>query len=392
VSTWVQRGLAWATAFAAVFAFYAHTFLGLPSYQVTPISAAVVAFGLVSMAYLGFLDLQHHRSETPARWISSMLLALALFLALLSTVGHAFADVVLVPEWGVAGVTFGVPVLVGFCGVRGEFLRAIGVMCVVFATLDLTFNILDYFGIAHLVSHVGGVGSSYGLHYLGAAGSTFAAGLVGFLAVSFVASGFASGSLAANLARMAVVAAFIGSLYLTGTRTYLAASLVSAAIFILPANRRAPLVIFGGALAALFIYMTFNFASGDRDNALRSLLLLDGVEDALRHPILGSGPSYIESGSLIASYQQLHEVGVVESGIAQFAIFYGLPAAAALVAASLAAQAAGRRFQSFASVVLCLLTSVLAFGTPIGSFLGSIAFYTALIYCQRDELRETRMG
>ncbi len=110
------------------------------------------------------------------------------------------------------------------------------------------------------------------------------------------------------------------------------------------------------------------------------------------HPILGSGPSYIDTSSLVATYQQLHAAGIVESGFAYFAIFYGLPAALALVAASLTAQGARRPGQSFASVVLCLMTAVFAFSSPIGSFLGSIAFYTALIYCQRDELREARSG
>ena len=86
---------------------------------------------------------------------SSALLALALFLAMLSTVVHAFMDEAGFPEWGVAGVTFGIPVLIGFCGVRREFLRAIGAVCVVFATADLSFDALDYFGVAHLASHVG---------------------------------------------------------------------------------------------------------------------------------------------------------------------------------------------------------------------------------------------
>jgi hypothetical protein len=384
----VQKILAWATAFAAVFAFYAHRVFGLPSYQVTPLSAVAVAAGLSGMAYFGFLQQRYQPTASPARQASSFLLTLALILALTSTVAHAFAEEVLVPEWGVAGVTFGVPILIGFCNVRAEFLRAIGIVCTVFAGIDLVLNLLDYLGVLHLAGHSGGSASAYGLHYLGASGSSFAAGLVGFLAISFVASGFAAGSLVGNLARVAITAAFIGSIYLTGTRTYLAASLASAAIFVTPANRRAPLVICGAALAGLFLYMTFNYASGDHDNALRALLLLDGFDDAIRHPILGSGPSYIDSGSLVATYQWLHSVGVVESGFAQFAIFYGLPAALALSAASLAAQGARRSGQSFASVVLCLITAIFAFSTPIGSFLGSITFYTALIYCQRDELRE----
>lgn len=287
-------------------------------------------------------------------------------------------------------MTFGVPVLIGFCNARGELLRAIGIVCVGFGCVDLAFDLLDYSGILHLANHVGEPGSGYGLHYLGAAGSTLAAGLVGFLAVSFVASGFATGSLVSNAVRIVLIATFMGSIYLTGTRTYLAASLASATLFVLPMNRRAPLVVCGVAIAALFLYMTFNSAIGDHDNALRSMLLLDGFDDAMRHPLLGSGPSYIDSGSLFATYQWLHSLGVVESGFAQFAIFYGLPAAVALMAASLTAQGARRPQQSFASVVLCLITAIFAFGSPIGSFLGSITFYTALIYCQRDELREAR--
>jgi hypothetical protein len=384
----IQKGLAWATAFAVVFAFYAHSVFGLPSHQVTPVAAAVIAAGLIGMAYFGVLQLRYQPTGSPGRQGSSFLLTLTLLLAFASTVAHAFTNAVLIPEWGVVGVTVGVPFLIGFCNVRGDFLKAIGVLCVGFATIDLTFDVLDYLGIGHLANHVGSPGSAYGLHYLGATGSSYATGLVGFLAISFLASGFVSGSPLGNLARVAAVAALIGSVYLTGTRTYLAASLASAALFVVPANRRVPLIVYGAAISGLFLYIAFSHVGGDRDNALRSMLLLDGFEDAMTHPILGSGPSYIDTSSLVATYQQLHTAGVVESGFAYFAIFYGLPAALTLVAASLTAQGAQRPGQSFASVVLCLITALLAFTSPIGSFLGSIVFYTALIYCQRDELRE----
>ena len=383
--TSVQKGFAWATAFAAAFAFYAHRVFGLPSYEVTPLSACAVTGGLVGMAYFGALELRYAPTSSPARQASSFLLTLVLMLAFASTVAHAFTDEVLIPEWGEAGVTFGVPILLGFCNVRGELLKAIGAVCVVFACVDLAFDLLDYLGVAPLARHVGERGSAYGLHYQGAAGNSLAVGVVGFLAISFVASGFANGGLIGNLARMAFVAALIGSVYLSGTRTYLAASLASAAIFVASGNRRAPLVICSCAIAALFLYLTFNYQSGDIDNQLRSMLLMDGVEDAMHHPVLGAGPAYIDSTSLIATYQQLHSAGVVESGVAQFAIFYGLPAASALLGSSLLALAARRPRQSLASVVLCLLAAILAFNSPISSFLGSITFYAALIYCQRDE-------
>ena len=382
----IQKALAWATAFAAVFAFYAHSVFGLPSYQVTPVLAVVIATGLVGMAYFGFLQLRHNPAGSPARQASSVLLTVTLLLAFASTAAHAFADDLPTAEWGVAGVTFGVPVLVGFSNVRADLLKAIGTMCVAFAVVDLAFDMLDYLGIAHLANHVGSPGSPYGLHYLGATGSSYATGLVGFLAISFIASGLTSGCLIGNIARMAAIAALIGSVYLTGARTYLAASLASTAIFVATGNRRAPLIVFGTTIAGLFLYMTFNHASGDQDNALRSMLILDGFQGALEHPILGSGPHYIDTSSLIATYQELHSAGIVESGIAQFAIFYGLPAALSLVVASLTAQGARRPGQSFASIILCLMTAVFAFSSPLTSFLGSIAFYTALVYCQRDEL------
>ena len=196
------------------------------------------------MACFGFLQLLYKPTRSPARQVSSFLLTLALVLALASTVAHTFVDEVPIPELGVAAVTFGVPILIGFCNVRAELLRAVGVVCVVFAGIDLAFDVLDYLGVAHLVSHAGASESAYGLHYLGAAGSSLAAGLVGFLAISFIASVFTGGSLVGNLVRMAIVAAFIGSVYLTGTRTYLAASLAAVALFVVPANRRAPLVVY----------------------------------------------------------------------------------------------------------------------------------------------------
>jgi hypothetical protein len=139
----IQKVLAWATAFASVFAFYAHTVLGMPSYEVTPLSAAAVATGLVAMAYFGSLPLAYTPVASPARWLSSVSLLVALLFAFASTVIHAFADQVTMTEWGVAGVTFGVPILIGFCGVREELLKAIGVICLIFASVDLAFDVLD---------------------------------------------------------------------------------------------------------------------------------------------------------------------------------------------------------------------------------------------------------
>jgi hypothetical protein len=251
---------------------------------------------------------------------------------------------------------------------------------------------LDYLGISHLAKHAGQEGSAYGLHYQGAAGSSFAAGLVGFLAISFVMSDFSSSAIHGKIARGLVAVALIGSIYLTGTKTYLATALFSTAIFVIPANRRIPLVVCGAGVSILFLYVTFNYAAGDTDNQLRSMLILDGLDGAKRHPVLGVGPSYIDTTSLHATYQQLHSAGVVESGLFQFAIFYGLPSAICLVTSSCLSQAAIRPKQSFSSVVLCMITSILAFNPAIGSFLGSITFYTALIYCQRDELREAGSG
>jgi hypothetical protein len=383
----IQKGLAWATAFATVFAFYAHSVFQVPSYRVTPLSASAIAGGLVGMAYFGLLQARYFPTESAARQVSSLMLSVALLLAVASTVTHAFADQVLIPEWGVAGVTFGVPVLIILCNVRGELLRAIGVVSLIFAGVDFFADFLEYIGLAHLASHVGKEGSSYGLHYLGLSNSSYATGLVGFIAICFVNAGFSSGTLLGNLMRMVITAGLVASVYLTGTRTYLAAALAATALLVVPSNGRAPLAICSLAIAGLFLYITFNHPAGDQDDALRSMLILDGAQSAVLHPILGAGPSYVDTSSLVATYQQLNGAGIVESGIAQFAIFYGMPAAIALVGASLTAQGAWRPKQSFASVVLCLITAVFAFSSPIGSFLGSITFYTALIYCQRDELR-----
>ena len=71
--------------------------------------------------------------------------------------------------------------------------------------------------------------------------------------------------------------------------------------------------------------------------------------------------------------------------ILDFTIAYGMPAALLLLASCVFALSARRSFHSWPVVMLTVLSGQLAFGESLGSLLGSITFWAALTYCQRDE-------
>jgi hypothetical protein len=112
-----------------------------------------------------------------------------------------------------------------------------------------------------------------------------------------------------------------------------------------------------------------------------------GLEDALSHPLLGSGPAWRDASGLEATYQSLTGAGVTESGVLDLSVAYGVPSATLFVLAALLALGATRSRLTLPAVILAMLTAELAFGDSLTGFLGAILFFTSLTICQRDELR-----
>jgi len=133
------------------------------------------------------------------------------------------------------------------------------------------------------------------------------------------------------------------------------------------------------------MYATFFDPGRDSEEVMRGWLVQDGWDAVGNHLFLGTGATYRDSSNIVARYQSLRGAGVTESGILDFAISYGVPAATLLVISALLAASGKKIFQTWPAVLLIVLTGSLAFAGSLSSFLGSILFWCSLIYCQRDE-------
>lgn len=381
----INRAAVWTTAFALVFVFYAHTFLGVQASAITPIMAALIAIGLGALAFFGLRDGEVIHAKDGRRQLSVLCMVATLALCVIATVLGLYSHDMGLNDWGTAAVQVGTPMLLFFSNQRARLLRAIGVVCVVFALLDLTANILDYGDLAHIARHVGHEGSQvYGLHYLGLAGNALAEGMVAFLAATFIAAELPWASAVERVVRCVLIAVLLYSLHLIGSRSYLGMALVGVPLIGLRSCWRIPPIATICASAAASLYATFNAPIDDYEERLRGWLLQDGFEATQVHPIFGNGITYQDSTDLYATYAKLHAAGVTESGGLDFAIAFGIPALALLVISSLAALGWLKPMQTWPAVLLTLLTASLAFAAPF-SFLGATVFWCSLIYCQREE-------
>ncbi|MHB8529197.1 MAG: hypothetical protein ACYC8V_06760 [Caulobacteraceae bacterium] len=379
---------AWITGFAAVFALYAHTAFGVPSSSVTPIMAAVIAAGLVGLALAGLATGAIAGCSTPARRASAWFLYLGLLGFIVSAIVGWSRRSAGLSDIGLFGVEVGTPILLVFSDRRSELLRAIGVCCIGFALADAVANFATFAGLGEFVGHVGVAGVGYGLHYLGLAGNSDAAGMVAFIGASYLAVGLRRAPHIWRLARLGLMAALFGSLLLIGSRRYEVLAIVAVLIISARPLWRLPPMITVAALAAAFLTATFTAGYDDFDNRLRGLLMARGFEEAARHPLIGSGVFYRDATGIQATYDSLQGAGVTESGLLDLAISYGVLAAGLFLGASLIALAARRGAPGWPVVILTCTTAELAFGDPLTGFLGSVLSYAALLWCQRDEGRE----
>ena len=355
-------------AFGSVVAFYAHALIGRPAAEVTPVVTVGVAFSFAALGLLGLLTMRIVRPGTAARQLSAAFLFLAVFLASISTFAALIHRAMSTADWGVFVMQIALPVLLTLCPTRIDLLRAVCRIALVFAVADFTLNALSYMGVVNLVEHVGGA-SSYGLHYLGLPGSSFAEGLVAFLAIVYVAFGtLFSRSALALAARFGLIALLFLSEWLIRARVDFGLSIVAVVLLLLGRSLRLPLVSIALLLTMVFLVSTFYPNIYETDEVLRQYLMEMGARTALHHPLLGAGVHYRATADLVAGYRQLHEAGITESGTLDFAIAYGIPATVCLYLSAFFALAATRVRQTLPAVLFGLPYRSSSYDRGIGVF------------------------
>lgn len=377
--------LVWPTAFLAVFSFYAHTILGLPSAYLTPYIALGIAGLLISMAIFSLGDFALPPAVTPARALSGVAMALAITWFAASTFVAFDGGVMRTNDWGLFAVEAGVPVLLLINQWRAQLLHALGVFCVFFSLLDAAANALAFASIIDLTQYAGRM-TDAGLlvRYPGLSGNSHASGLVAFLGASFLAVGIPKRNVPDIAVRLILICGIVGSLWLIDARRYLGLALIAVPLLAVRPLSRIPPILISATVAAVALAWTFTRLF-DREEALRAMLMSDGLKKALEHPWVGSGILYKDPSALRPSYSSLSTAGVTESGALDLAVAYGFPAAVFLIVAALLASNARRQHMSWPSAVLTLMTAELAFGGALTGFLGAIVFFGSMIWLQRDE-------
>lgn len=369
-----------------VFAFYAHTLFNLPSSVVTPISAALIAGGLIWLAILALPTLSIPPGSTPLRNISIGLFTLAWggFVAS-AGVGFFSKPGVTINDMGVFAVEVGTPVLLLLNRRRGQLIDALGTICVGFACADMLANFLAAAHIIDLPVYSGRLDANgYRIRYPGLTGNTDASGLVAMVAIFDLAAGLRQSDVPRRILRLAVILALVVSLNLIDARRYFGMGLIGLAMILIPGSKRVPPIIPIVLIAVAGLWFTFSQFGFDDDR--RARLMIDGYHKAITHPWLGEGIFYKDPANLQPSYQSLHDAGVTESGVLDLAIAYGIPAALSFVLSPILALCSFRPAQTGAVVILTMLTAALAFGNTLPGFFGAVLFYGCLIYIQRDEV------
>ena len=345
-----------------------------------------VTVGLAVLAVLGLLTMRTLAAGAGARQLSVVFLFIAVGLAVLSTAASASQKPMTMNDWGVFTVQIGSPILLTLSNNRAPLLRTLCRISVLFAAGDFAVNLLSYLGVANLALHPGQIGGPYGVHYLGLPGSSFAEGIVAFLAVSYVAAGVRSSrTRLETTARIVIIALLFGSEILIRARADFGLSIASVLLLLTPGARRLPLVLVSVAISALLLGATYWWNPYDSDEQLRGDLIAEGVRAALSHPLIGEGIRYRNFNEVVANFQALQQAGVTESGALYFAVAYGIPAMICLYLSSFFALVASRNRLTLPAVMLACLTGSLAIAGTLLPFLGSVAFFVSLIICQREE-------
>lgn len=386
LKSWIE----WLTALAAVFSLYAHTAFDLPSSVVTPISAGVIASGLLSLSVLSIPHFRASLGSSRLRVASTICLALALFGFGISTIVGFGQRGMSLNDWGLFGIQIGIPILVWFMGDRTDLIHKILQIAILFAVVDAIANILAWREIIELPSYSARAdpfdSTGYRTRYPGFTGNTHAAGLVAMLASCAIACRAYRAHGLVRLLLLGVLALVFVSMELIDARRYLGMAAIGVGLILIPVLWRVPplatiLVISGSALYGAFT----NFF--DYEDDIRGRLMSDGWSYARQLPFVGQGVFYRDLSDIRPNYVSLSSAGVTESGFLDLALSYGLTATCIFVLGAILAVSARRGIQTVPAVVLTLMTAELAFGDSLTGFLGSVVFYSSLVFVQRDEAK-----
>ena len=369
----MASGLYWLAALAAVGSLYLPALLGERSAGVVAAVAVLVFGGLLAGVFVP-RDVRMGRREPARASVAFLVTAIGLFTA--STVWAAATKPLDVRDLGVFALQAAVPIALLASPRRADLLKALGWTCVLFATLDAGANLLASAGVFDLPAYGGRVDAA-GVHvrYPGLSGNTLAAGLVAFVAIGFLASRL---SWKRVLFVAPLIVALFVSLWLIDARRYLALAALAVSLIAWRPATRIPLPLVAIVVGATGLSAAF---SPVFDDELRSLLIRQGVGLAAAHPVLGEGPQWRDTSTLVANFENLSAAGVTESGILDLAVAYGVIASVALLLSALLAMGR-RRLDRLPAVLLCLLTASLAFSDPLNGYLGALVFFAALACCQ----------
>ncbi len=378
--------LAWAAAILAVGSLYANGAVEPDAESLTPTIAVALAGCLAGLALLGLFDLRTPRITSTLRMASAGCVLLALIGFAVSMVASTRDRDLDLKDWGLFALQAGTPVLLFVSTKKRDLLQALGLVCVAFAAVDMIANFAGALGLISLPTYSGRLeDTGIRIRYPGLSGNTHAAGLVAFVAVSFLAWGFGSKRWAPLLVRAPLIAGLLGSLWLIDARRYLGMALVAVIIAAIRPLQRIPPALVAAGVAGVALESVFVIGIDVDDVRVR--LLTDGAREALSHPFLGDGALYRDPAALAPVYEALAREGVTESSFLDFAIAYGLLATGLFFLGALLALCAKRERQTWPVFVLALATAEFVFGTALTGFLGALLFYASLAWVWGEDER-----
>lgn len=385
----ISKFLAWMAAVAATLIFYAGFLTGLPSSETTPLLTGGVLAALALRALLGIPKLQLMPARDLSRMASTLLMALALLGFLVSATYGFLTRPSALPDWGLFALQIGLPVILILSTERGDLIRAVCKVCVIFASIDMIANFLAVAGLFELPKLSARV-DEFGrfTRYPGLSGNTHAAGLVAFIAMVYLVSLISLKRVLSQ--RNIFIAGWVGllliSLLLIDARRYLVLFICAVPLLTLPFAKRIPLPAVMTAVVVLMLGKTFTADFADRGNQLRQDLMMSGLARAAEHPWLGEGVFYRSGEGLIPTFASLSGAGVTESMALDFSISFGVAATLAFIAACYLAAGGRRASPHPPAIFLALLTAELFFGGVLQGVLGSVMFFACLTYCQREQV------
>lgn len=386
----LENLLAWGTAFAIVFSLYAHTFFDAASAEVTPLSAAAIAIGLVAGSVLWARRPTFMIPVLASRQLGAFCLWVAWMaftaLGLLGFVDRAPT----INDWGRLLLTVGLPALLLCSYSRAALLNAIGICCVAFALADLVANIGALMGTWTLAD-AGSRREEFGFfdRYGGLTGNSHASGLVAFVAVAFLGPEVRQRKtwFRAATALMAILLV-VFSLYLIDARRYVVGAVAVLALLWTPLPKRAPL--WAASLAIGLGGVLYTFSSFDLEEMQRANLMAAGFSDSAKTIAAGTGIFYKAAPAGIR-FTDLWSVGVTESGILDLAIQFGWVATTIFLAGIAWALSGWRAGLTWTTALITVLVGEMAYADPFEGFLGATVFFAALISIICDESAELRL-